>query len=82
MSKIKKVDYTYMNWGPFIMKTKVPDYIIKKLKIEGNKAKVNYNHKLAGHLDNQFLYPSKIQQWFYREIQPMRIEKVTADTTV
>ena len=56
MSKIGNVNYGYMNWGPFVMKTKLPDYIIKKLKIEGKKAKESYNHQLAGHLDNQFLY--------------------------
>ena len=71
MSKIKQVDFSHMNWGPYVMRTKMPDYIIKKLKTEGNKAKVNYNHKLAGHLNNQFLYPSKIQQWFYSEIRPI-----------
>ena len=36
-----------MNWGPFVMKTKMPDYIIKKLKTEGKKTKESYNHKLA-----------------------------------
>ena len=71
MSKIKQVDYGHMNWGPYVMKTKVPDYIIKKLKSEGKKAKTSYNHSLAGHLNNQFLYPPKIQQWFYKEIQPI-----------
>ena len=71
MSKIKKVDYSFANWGPFVMKTKVPNYIIKKLKIEGTKAKVSYNISLAGHLDNQFLYPIKVQNWFYKEITPI-----------
>jgi len=71
MSKITNVDYTYINWGPFLMNTKVPDYIIEKLKNEGKKAKENYNHALAGHLDNQFLYPENIQQWFYNEINPI-----------
>ena len=68
MSKIKKVDYTYSNWGPFLFKTTMPDYIIKKLKTEGKKAKTSYNKSLAGHLANQFLYPPKVQQWFYSEI--------------
>jgi len=71
MSKIKNVQSTYINWGPYTMKTKVPDYIIKKLKVEGKKAKESYNHALAGHLDNQFLYPPKVQQWFYEEIHPI-----------
>ena len=37
MSKITKVDYTHMNFGPFVMKTKVPDYIIKRLLNDGQK---------------------------------------------
>ena len=64
MSKIKQVDYGHINWGPYVMRTKMPDYIIKKLKAEGKKAKETYNHALAGHLDNQFLYPQKVQKWF------------------
>ena len=71
MSQIKNVKYGHINWGPYVMKTKVPDYIIKKLKIEGKKAIVNYGHKLAGHLDNQFLYPPKVQEWFFTEIHPI-----------
>ena len=68
---IEKIDYSHINWGPYVMKTKLPDYIIKKLKAEGKKARVHYNHKLAGHLDNQYLYPEKVQQWFYTELQPV-----------
>ena len=71
MSKITNVQSTYMNWGPYVMKTKMPDYIIKKLKTEGRKTKENYNYKLAGHLDNQYMYPANIQKWFYEEIQPI-----------
>ena len=71
MSKIEKVDYSHLSWGPFVMKTKMPNYIIKKLKTEGKKAKKSYNHALAGHLDNQFLYPEKVQKWFYNEIHPI-----------
>ena len=71
MSKITNVQSTYMNWGPYVMKTKMPDYIIKKLKTEGRKTKENYNYKLAGHLDNQYKYPANVQKWFYEEIQPI-----------
>ena len=71
MSKIKDVEYGHMNWGPFVMRTIMPDYIIKKLKSEGKKAKESYNHKLAGHLDNQYLYPVNVQNWFYNEIHPI-----------
>ena len=39
MSKIQEVKYQHLNWGPYVMKTKMPDYIIKKLKTEGKKTK-------------------------------------------
>ena len=71
MSKIGEFKYDFIHWGPFVLKTKLPNYIVKKLKTEGKKAKASYNHKLAGHLDNQFLYPVSIQQWFYNEINPV-----------
>ena len=71
MSKIGNFKYTYTNWGPFLMKMKMPDYIIKRLKAEGLKCKTSYNKQLAGHLDNQFLYPESVQMWFYNEINPV-----------
>jgi uncharacterized protein (TIGR02466 family) len=60
-----------MNWGPFVLKTKLPDYIIKELLIQGKKTKQSYNRSLAGHLNNQYLYPNEVQNWFYGEIQPI-----------
>jgi uncharacterized protein (TIGR02466 family) len=68
---IENIKYSYMNWGPFVLKTKLPDYIIKELLIQGKKAKQSYNKSLAGHLKDQFLYPINVQNWFYREITPI-----------
>ena len=73
MSKIKNVEYGHINWGPYVMRTKMPDYIIKRLLKDGNKLRKedSYNHKLAGHLNNQFLYKRETQNWFYKEINPI-----------
>jgi uncharacterized protein (TIGR02466 family) len=71
MSNIKNISYSHMNWGPFVLKTKLPDYIIKELLIQGKKTKQSYNRSLAGHLNNQYLYPNEVQNWFYGEIQPI-----------
>ena len=71
MSRIKQVDYSHLNWGPFVMKTIMPNYIIKKLLTEGKKLKQSYNYSLAGHLDHQYLYTPEIQRWFYTEINPI-----------
>jgi len=75
MSKMKghTIHYNHINWGPYVMKTQMPDYIIKKLLKEGKKQLGSYNHRLAGHLNSQFLYPKHIQQWFYDEIQPILV---------
>ncbi len=73
MSKIKQVDYGHINWGPYVMRTKVPDYVIKRLLKDGDKLRKEdiYNYKLAGHLKSQFLYKTETQNWFYKEIQPI-----------
>ena len=73
MNKLKMEDLKISNpnFGPYVMKTELPDYIVKKLMKEGKKAKVSYNYSLAGHLDNQFLYPVSVQKWFYNEIGPV-----------
>ena len=68
---IENVKYTYMNWGPFVLKTKLPNYVIKELLIQGKKAKQSYNKSLAGHLKDQFLYPVNVQNWFYTLPQPV-----------
>ena len=73
MSKLKLQDLKISNpnFGPYVMKTQLPNYIVKKLLTEGKKAKVSYNYNLAGHLNNQFLYPVSVQNWFYNEIGPV-----------
>ena len=62
-----------MNWGPYVLETKLPDYIIKRLLKDGDKLRKedSYNQKLAGHLDQQFLYKVETQNWFYKEIHPI-----------
>ena len=73
MSKIKNVKYGHINWGPYVMRTKLPDYIIKRLLKDGDKLRKedSYNKKLAGHLNHQFLYKRETQNWFYKEIHPI-----------
>ena len=73
MSKITNVQYGHINWGPYVMKTKLPDYIIKRLLKDGNKLrkKHSYEKHLAGHLKHQYLYTTETQNWFYKEITPV-----------
>ena len=73
MSRITNVKYDHVNWGPYLMRTRLPDYIIKRLLKDGDKLRKedSYNYKLAGHLKSQFLYKVETQNWFYKEIHPI-----------
>jgi uncharacterized protein (TIGR02466 family) len=65
------VKYYHLNFGPYLFKTTVEEYIIQKLLEEGEKTKYSYNYQLAGHLKNQFLFNYDAQKWFYNEIHPI-----------
>jgi uncharacterized protein (TIGR02466 family) len=73
MSKIKNVKYGHVNFGPYLFRAVLPDYIIKRLLKDGNilREEDSYNHRLAGHLKNQFLFKKETQSWFYKEINPI-----------
>ena len=42
VSKIKKVEYGHLFWGPYVMRTLVPDYIIKRLLKDGKEKLKSY----------------------------------------
>ena len=71
MNKIKAVEYSHRNWGPFVFFTKCPDYIVSKLLKEGRRPLDSYNHQLAGHLESQFVFKVETATWFYNEIGPI-----------
>ena len=71
MNKIKAVEYSHRNWGPFVFFTKCPDYIVSKLLKEGRITLDSYNHQLAGHLESQFVFKVETATWFYNEIGPI-----------
>jgi len=65
-----KLSYSFANFGPFLFKSKLPDELIGELLDEGIKTQEKYNHQLAGHLENQYLYPSTFQEKFYEKFSP------------
>ena len=71
MSKIKQVDYAQVPFGPFVMRTKLPEYIRKRLLKDGKKELDSYNKRLAGHLKTQLLYNGDTINWFYQETGPI-----------
>ena len=65
----KSVDYFYHHFGPYLYQTKLPQYIIDRLLVDGKNCKQSYVHNLAGHLDNEFVYEDETKDWFTNEIQ-------------
>jgi hypothetical protein len=63
----KPITYSYCNWGPFVMKTTIDNYIIEKLIDEGKKKYKNVSNTLAGQLKHQYSFPDEIINWFYNE---------------
>jgi hypothetical protein len=63
--KEKEIEALHMNFGPFLMKTKCPDNVIKALLDEGAKAKDLFNDNLAGHLNHQYVYPKDVSQQIF-----------------
>ena len=68
---IKDVSVHYYNWGPFVMKTKLPGDVINELKSKGRTAKIYWNKNLAGHLKKQIRYDQPDAEWFYEEVGPV-----------
>ena len=51
MNKILK--YQSIPFGPYVMKTKIPEYMRKRLLSDGKKQLKSYHKALAGHLHTQ-----------------------------
>ena len=64
------ITYEYINWGPFVMKSKVSMDIVDGLLQAGKKKLENFNKGLAGQLEKQFKYDSLTQTWFWNKFQP------------
>jgi len=65
--------YNWYHFGPYLHECVLPSSIIDTLSIEGMRVKDKnntYNHELAGHLKNQYLYPIEVQEWFYTAFTP------------
>ena len=63
----KTLEYGNIPFGPYVMKTKIPEYIRKRLLSDGKKQLKSYHKNLAGHLHTQLLYNEKTTAWFYQE---------------
>lgn len=63
----RTLEYGNIPFGPYVMRTKVPEDIRKRLLQDGKKDLKSYHKNLAGHLHTQLKYNDKTTQWFYQE---------------
>jgi len=66
----QKIKYTSENFGPFLFKSSLPNEMIDELLTSGIECQESANHTLAGHLENQYLYPRTFQENFYKKFSP------------
>ena len=67
----RTVEYGNIPFGPYVMRTKIPEDIRKRLLTDGKKQLKSYHKKLAGHLDSQLKYNDETTGWFYQQSSPI-----------
>ena len=55
----QKINWTFPYWGAFLFKSKISEESLKKILKKSNK-KVRYNKNLAGHIDEEFVFPTDV----------------------
>ena len=63
----RTLEYGNIPFGPYVMRTKIPEDMRKRLLKDGKKDLKSYHKNLAGHLHTQLLYNEKTTAWFYQE---------------
>jgi len=66
------LEYTFPYWGPFVLQMKADDEFIDLLLEKGNESReknLDYRHKLAGCIDNEFTYEN-YESWFVPKFNP------------
>ena len=63
----RTVEYGNIPFGPYVMRTKIPEDMRKRLLTYGKKQLKSYHKRLAGHLDSQLKYNDETTGWFYQE---------------
>ena len=72
----KKMKYTFPYWGPFLLETRVEQELVDILLEKGNESReknLDYRHKLAGIIDNEFYYED-YGDWFVPKFTPYNKE--------
>ena len=61
------MDYNYYHFGPFLFSCKIQESLLRFLEKSSKNLEKSYSDKLAGHLNNQYLFPEVVQKEFYKQ---------------
>jgi hypothetical protein len=67
----RTIEYKNRPFGPFVMATRVPEDIRKRLLKDAKKQLKSYHKHLAGHLHTQLRYNDDTTKWFYEQSTPI-----------
>jgi hypothetical protein len=67
----RTIEYKNIPFGPFVMATRVPEDIRKRLLKDAKKQLKSYHKHLAGHLHTQLRYNDDTTKWFYEQSTPI-----------
>ena len=62
------IDYLY--FGPLLMKSNITDEFRLELLRRANRLEQKYNHKLAGHIENEYEFTKEDKYYFIEKIMP------------
>ena len=64
------IERSHFNWGPYVMRTKLPPDVIEDFKKRAKKSILSDNEKLAGHIKDQRQFNEPDFDWFWDDIFP------------
>ena len=69
INKIKKINFSFYQFGPILAKYKLDEKFITTLLTKGTKSNIDISSKLAGHIDNEKEFSKQDLDWFLNETQ-------------
>jgi len=65
-----RIEREHLSWGPYVMRTKLPQDVIEEFKKRAEKTIISDNNQLAGHLKDQRKFNEPDFDWFWDDIFP------------
>ena len=76
INKINKIEFSFYQFGPILVKYKLNNEFINTLLTKGTKSNIDISSKLAGHIDNEKEFSKQDIEWFLNETQEIFLNYV------